>query len=172
MTTWTPRPRYKGEPACWSWPVPPTETVDQVRARLAAGDDRLSAAALDMLLAAGHTWDRFNRFHQGRCAACGEKPVDGRLVEDHCHSTGQIRGYLCRSCNTREARTADPLFARYRAAHPAAILDFHEMYDGIGWTGGWSWATEGDAARTRPTRPATPWPEWGDLDRSPVAHSA
>jgi hypothetical protein len=38
----------------------------------------------------------------GVCAICGEPPVKGggkRLVVDHDHQTGWIRGLLCGSCN-------------------------------------------------------------------------
>lgn len=33
----------------------------------------------------------------GGCALCGE--VDDKLVVDHCHERGQIRGLLCHGCN-------------------------------------------------------------------------
>lgn len=38
----------------------------------------------------------------GRCAIClTDKPSgkNGRLVVDHCHTTGNIRGLLCMKCN-------------------------------------------------------------------------
>jgi Recombination endonuclease VII len=34
----------------------------------------------------------------GVCAICG-KPAEKTLCVDHCHSTGKIRGLLCRKCN-------------------------------------------------------------------------
>jgi hypothetical protein len=36
----------------------------------------------------------------GRCALCKEKFVDGNDNIDHCHTTGRVRGLLCRFCNT------------------------------------------------------------------------
>jgi hypothetical protein len=42
----------------------------------------------------------------GGCAICGRKSIGGKsqrikyLSVDHCHSTGQVRGLLCHSCNT------------------------------------------------------------------------
>lgn len=38
-----------------------------------------------------------NKQH-GRCKACGQKP-EKRLVIDHNHSTGKVRGLLCANCN-------------------------------------------------------------------------
>lgn len=38
----------------------------------------------------------------GRCAACGfpgEACQHGRLVVDHCHTLGIVRGLLCNNCN-------------------------------------------------------------------------
>jgi len=40
---------------------------------------------------------------QGSCAICGinETMLNGkRLVVDHCHDTGEVRGLLCVRCNT------------------------------------------------------------------------
>lgn len=34
------------------------------------------------------------------CRACGAKENEARLVIDHCHKTGLVRGCLCSSCNT------------------------------------------------------------------------
>lgn len=33
------------------------------------------------------------------CAICKAKP-DAKLLVDHCHRTGMVRGLLCHSCNT------------------------------------------------------------------------
>lgn len=37
---------------------------------------------------------------QGECAMCGTLPTRARLGVDHNHSTGAVRGLLCRACNT------------------------------------------------------------------------
>ena len=33
----------------------------------------------------------------GKCAICDKEP--NKLVVDHCHDSGKIRGLLCHSCN-------------------------------------------------------------------------
>lgn len=38
------------------------------------------------------------RFQEGRCRICED--TYEKLVIDHCHRTGRIRGLLCRECNT------------------------------------------------------------------------
>ena len=35
---------------------------------------------------------------EGKCAICGTSPK--RLVVDHCHTQGHVRGLLCDNCNT------------------------------------------------------------------------
>ena len=40
-------------------------------------------------------------WQDGRCGLCGFRD---RLVEDHDHETGMVRGLLCRSCNTTDGR--------------------------------------------------------------------
>lgn len=65
-----------------------------------------------------HAWDLRTKFGMsvadydarlaaqgGRCLVCLEVPRGGRgvirkLVVDHCHATGRIRGLLCPNCNT------------------------------------------------------------------------
>ena len=88
------------EPACWSW----------------------GAAISD-----GHEADRstLNAWHAGRCAVCGYRDI--RLMDDHDHDTGLIRGLLCRSCNGCEPHD-DGLFREYRERPPARILGIHLLY--------------------------------------------
>jgi Recombination endonuclease VII len=37
----------------------------------------------------------------GVCAICGKPPGERALHVDHDHETGQVRGLLCYSCNTK-----------------------------------------------------------------------
>lgn len=127
------------EPACWSWPVPddlaawgppgaadlpagvrlPQETADSL-----AAFDRSPAGRAGALL----VW-----WQAGRCALCAETRM--RLVEDHDHVSGLVRGLLCHGCNTREGLYGedDTSFGRYRAKHPTLILGIEMRYwDPIG----------------------------------------
>jgi len=153
-------------PACWSWDVPSGHGREHEIARLLAEQEGKPAALrytrenIELILDGDPSNGRWDQFHQGRCAMCGLVPVDRHLVDDHCHETGQIRGYLCRACNTREGVSRSLIVVRYRRLHPAAILDVHEMYTGIGWLDGWSFAEEGRRVPQLGLRPATPWPVW------------
>jgi hypothetical protein len=40
----------------------------------------------------------------GKCATCGKEK---RLIVDHCHTSGNIRGLLCYNCNTALGKTFD-----------------------------------------------------------------
>jgi hypothetical protein len=37
---------------------------------------------------------------KGACAICYRLPTDELLHIDHCHDSKQVRGLLCRACNT------------------------------------------------------------------------
>lgn len=43
-------------------------------------------------------FDLLSQNQNGKCRLCDKVPK-GRLVVDHSHTTGKIRGLLCRSCN-------------------------------------------------------------------------
>lgn len=77
----------------------------------------------------------------GLCALCGEKPtVKFPAVADHDHTTGQLRGVLCRGCNSalgvienfraRYGLTKVAGFARFLARIVAYIHKDHgdELY--------------------------------------------
>ena len=44
-------------------------------------------------------YDRMLSEQNGVCWICEEQDPHGRLAIDHCHTTGKIRGLLCRNCN-------------------------------------------------------------------------
>jgi hypothetical protein len=168
VTAWTPRPPAVDEPACWSWPVPPLRDAEEEFQRLLAEqaglprDEQRVPEALRFHLDDMVSY-RFGEFHgvggnwSTRCAICGGRAT----TVDHCHDTGQVRGWLCRSCNVIEGRSRAPIIVRYRRLHPAAILDLHEMYNGFGWDGGWWWGDPRSAGdRASGERSPTPWPVW------------
>lgn len=52
----------------------------------------------------GMTFEDYNKLldlQQGVCAICKLPPSTIALDIDHDHATGQVRGLLCRNCNTR-----------------------------------------------------------------------
>jgi hypothetical protein len=95
------------DPACWSWPP----------AKLPRGAD-----PLEFLI----------EWHANRCGLCGriEERPGRRLLKDHDHSTGWVRGLLCGSCNQSEGkdrlgmfkRTGENIYSRYRSRPPTEIL--------------------------------------------------
>ena len=49
----------------------------------------------------GITLEQYNEMHQAQddcCKICNNKT--DKLVVDHCHTTGEIRGLLCSTCNS------------------------------------------------------------------------
>lgn len=44
-------------------------------------------------------FDRLLEAQDGKCFICHRKPVTKRLAVDHNHTTGEVRGLLCRACN-------------------------------------------------------------------------
>jgi len=100
-------------PACWSWPPPPLPQ-----------SNRLVVIA---------------KWQAGRCAVCGVHCPDATgpfvtgqrrvgLDQDHDHSTGDTRGYLCPPCNTAEGSSAALVFERYRERNPASIFGVRLRY--------------------------------------------
>lgn len=144
-TTTTGRP-CKAQPSRWPrgvygdpqlcgrhLPVPLREIRDAGFAEL----ERRHSERLDARVPACWTWDTaipgegegprtaFRAWHADRCTVCGFRAP--RLVDDHDHDTGLIRGLLCRSCNGREPHD-DGLFRKYRERSPAQILGIHLRY--------------------------------------------
>lgn len=46
-------------------------------------------------------YEEMFRKQNGSCAICGYQYTDGRILQiDHDHKTGEVRGLLCKKCNT------------------------------------------------------------------------
>ncbi|MDX3353877.1 endonuclease domain-containing protein [Streptomyces sp. ME01-24h] len=99
----------QGIPACHVWQVPSGEVPPHLSAT-----------------------DALRRWQAGACAMCSASLQ--RLLVDHCHKTGRVRGLLCTSCNTAEGLTSSPAFAAYRERPPAVMLGVEDQY-GSAWDG-------------------------------------
>jgi hypothetical protein len=99
----------QGVPSCHRWKVPSGEVPPHLSATQA-----------------------LRRWQAGACALCSARPE--RLLVDHCHLSGLIRGLLCTSCNTAEGLGDAPVFAAYRERPPAVMLGVEEQY-GSPWDG-------------------------------------
>lgn len=65
-------------------------------------------------------------WHDGRCAMCGSS---GRTVEDHCHATGFVRGFLCEPCNAAEPHGRGVEWEAWRAwDNPARKYGWCQVY--------------------------------------------
>lgn len=81
-------------------------------------------------------WFAFRDAHHGRCALCREDR--GRLYIDHDHTTGLVRGLLCRGCNRLtpssmvhaplNAFTSAPDVVLYCQWPPADVCGIRERY--------------------------------------------
>jgi hypothetical protein len=115
------------QPACWSWG--PALSTEQILAEYeASGMDAAAAEEFLRRLRDGEASAlsvAFALWHAGRCAVCGMPGQ--RLVKDHDHDSGIIRGLLCQRCNGSEPHDAG-LFRRYRERSPAQILGIQLRY--------------------------------------------
>jgi hypothetical protein len=59
-------------------------------------------------------YDEMSSSQNGKCAICEKDPK--RLVVDHCHSTGRVRGLLCDPCNAILGKWEDDSRIARRAA--------------------------------------------------------
>lgn len=66
-------------------------------------------------------------WQEGRCAMCGYDRE--RMVRDHCHMTGLVRGLLCSGCNTNEGTSFTDAWDGWRAGDNTANTVGHfEIY--------------------------------------------
>lgn len=108
-------------PECWSWPQ--SFAWDDIAAYYGGPADDLKRQ-----FEAGEeqaVYIAFAAWHNDRCAVCGFR--DPRMIRDHDHDTGLVRGLLCRSCNGQEPHD-DGLFGKYRDRPPTTILGIQLRY--------------------------------------------
>lgn len=60
-------------------------------------------------------FDALNRAQGGLCAICRQPPDTPRLMIDHDHATGRVRGLLCRRCNIGLGLMRDDVAILYAA---------------------------------------------------------
>lgn len=108
------------DPACWSW-----EPRDM--SRWEAYRDNFPEVVRPTLSKEICLEGLMDGWHEDRCAICG-RDGRGRLVTDHDHDTGWIRGLLCRSCNTKEGCTPGGIWEKYRQRNPASICGVKAVY--------------------------------------------
>ena len=106
-------------PACWKWAPPAPEKPEAVRRRMYAESLKYAGG----IMPHPETVRRvlMVKWQRDRCAVCGQKPAT--LVRDHCHWSNLFRGFICRSCNTREGITGDPVFGLWAERNPAIIFN-------------------------------------------------
>jgi hypothetical protein len=62
-----------------------------------------------------------------RCAMCGFE--DAKIVKDHCHESGLIRGLLCHSCNLNESSNDSLRWQIYRKFPPTMLVNVKVFYN-------------------------------------------
>lgn len=60
---------------------------------------------------------------RGRCYVCLRKPEGKRLVVDHNHDTGEVRGLLCHKCNSALGMLSDMAWRVRRLYHYLEVSD-------------------------------------------------
>jgi hypothetical protein len=68
-----------------------------------------------------------HHWQEARCAMCGFE--DDKIVMDHCHESGLIRGLLCHSCNLNESSNDSLRWKIYRKFPPTMFLNVKIFYN-------------------------------------------
>ncbi len=84
--------------------------------------------AQDALLIEGSEGlNELRNWQEHRCAMCGFE--DSKLVMDHCHESGLIRGLLCQPCNLNESSNSNFCWQIYRKFPPTTLLNVRIFYN-------------------------------------------
>lgn len=87
------------------------------RAKQYTAEEKLDWALRQYGLTA-ETFKRMTEEQGGRCAICRRQPDEQkRLVVDHCHTTGRVRGLLCGQCNCMLGNAKDNTDTLKQAIH-------------------------------------------------------
>jgi len=83
----------------------------------------------------------------GICSVCGPSVRNPEfrqhpIYQDHCHSTGLARGWLCGSCNVTEGQNNNALWHLWRRTAPMLVV-------GERWFYGWEGRRQVDSNRVR-----------------------
>ena len=74
-------------------------------------------------------YERMYKDQDGLCAICGKPDQRYKnLAVDHCHTTGEVRGLLCRLCNTGIGALGDDVAGLLKALK---YLEKYEHRDGV-----------------------------------------
>jgi hypothetical protein len=144
------------DPICWGWPaLADSGSLTSPQGGDITGD--LSATTLNWVMDDPEFWAGrvLRRWQDGRCAICGHRR---KLVEDHDHATGMVRGYLCNSCNIQEGvyREQGTLFGKYRERHPTKMLGLTIRY--------WDLIAKDFAQPASPRAKGDPWTDAASED--------
>ncbi len=63
------------------------------------------------------------------CECCGEKKE--KLIIDHCHDTGEMRGWLCHPCNIAIGNLGDNLEGLQKAVMYLSVVKQSGLCEGI-----------------------------------------
>lgn len=113
-------------------------------------------------------YEQLQASQNGRCAICHRLPGKRRLDVDHNHDTGQIRGLLCRSCNTALGKFQDSIEI---LANASAYLQAYDLLSFDRWKECWAPGDNGEDYDLKAAFEAGVTPDvsghWPDLFKRP-----
>lgn len=104
------------------WAASPEKYAAQFKARYAAHPERWRAYWIRRYGLTPAQYDSLVARQRGACALCSVRPPY-RLLVDHDHSTGRVRGVLCRPCNSTRAGSNTSATVRQLLAYLESDFD-------------------------------------------------